>query len=166
MKTEQERKAHKFYLNHKYQEENRKPCVYLITNRFTGEQYAGATVNLKQRMVRHWCDLRGGRGHSEQFLAAFRRDGKSAFEVSVLEYLAEHLLYEREAHYMRVLKPTYNGAHRGKEADRIANLQAALAAKDAELATLRTENEELKRLVHQIRVMGEEGMGQNGGQDI
>ncbi len=146
MKTEQEHKAHKFYLNHKYQEENRKPCIYLITNQFTGEQYVGATVNLKQRMVRHWCDLRGGRGHSEQFLAAFRRDGKSAFKVSVLEYLAEHLLYEREAYYLRVLKPAYNG---DRGANKIAKLQAALAAKDAELADLRTENEELKRLLHQ-----------------
>ncbi|SRR6266702_2667749 len=108
MQTKQERREY----NQKYKKEGYGPCIYLITNKLTGEQYIGATVNLRQRMFAHWCSLRGGRHHSERFVEAFYRDGKSAFEVSVLEYLAERLLYQREAYYIITMQPAYNDTHK------------------------------------------------------
>lgn len=115
--------------------------VYLITNKLTGEQYVGASVDIPSRLSTHF-----GRDAKKYPWRKFYQDitklGRESFTWRVLEECSKEQLLEREQFWYDKLNPTYNfdrpvkypsqseqtmrSAHRGERVERAIELRKEL----------------------------------------
>lgn len=59
--------------------------VYAIVNVLNAHRYIGSTNNFKRRLIRHRCELRGGKHHSIPLQRAYNKYGEDKFEIWILE---------------------------------------------------------------------------------
>ena len=84
-------------------------AIYRIRNTVNGAFYIGSAVCVKNRMAKHFSDLRKGKHGNSKMQNSFNKYGAEAFVFEVLEpVIAKTLLIEREQFYMDHLKPTLN----------------------------------------------------------
>ena len=83
--------------------------VYKITNKITGDFYIGSSKNIKRRWYGHKCCSSWERNPNVKLYQAFIKYGLNNFTFEVLEETAD--LREREQHWIKRLKPTYNDRH-------------------------------------------------------
>lgn len=74
--------------------------VYKIINTFNGQYYIGSSVNIRKRIIGHYCSLRKNRHHSRKLQNSYNKHGKMFFSHEVLEYCPEPVLQEREQYYL------------------------------------------------------------------
>jgi len=110
---------------------NRSPGIYAITSAISGESYVGATLQIRDRIARHFGRLERGRHYNKRMQEQYNAHGIEIFSVRVLELcslrtptwdgsddwwersqLAEARRYdwlrEREAFHMAALAPVFN----------------------------------------------------------
>lgn len=95
--------------------------VYVIINNTTHERYIGCSKNITKRWKQHFQKGYGAM-HSPEFQIAIDSLGCKGFSFRVLEECEESELKEREAAWIRELKPEYNTIYEGhsvKEETRI-----------------------------------------------
>lgn len=81
--------------------------VYKITNKLTGESYVGASCNVGQRWVQHLnCT-------TLPIQQDIQKLGPENFTFEVVEQVARENLPEREAYWIKELKPFYNRDEKG-----------------------------------------------------
>lgn len=84
-------------------------AIYRIRNTVSGAFYIGSAVCVKNRMAKHFSDLRKGKHGNSKMQNSFNKYGAEAFVFEVIEpVIAKTLLIEREQFYMDSLKPTLN----------------------------------------------------------
>lgn len=79
--------------------------IYKILNKINGKFYLGSAKNVRERLVRHLCDLRNNRHHSITFQRAWNKYSDLAFFIEIIEECEEALLKIREQYYLDSLKP-------------------------------------------------------------
>jgi len=79
--------------------------IYKIACLPTGKVYIGSSVNLYQRKIGHWRDLRGGTHHSKHLQCAWCKYGEAAFMFEVLELVLAPFLVEREQYWLDKIRP-------------------------------------------------------------
>lgn len=79
---------------------NNEAGIYEIRNLVDGKRYIGSSKGVKRRIWEHKHYLEKGT-HSNTYLSsAYREYGLQNFSFSVLEYVTEDVLIEREQHFM------------------------------------------------------------------
>lgn len=77
-----------------------------------GRMYVGSSTNIETRFASHGRALRRGeRRYSRKFLSDWRKHGREAFSLKIIEECDEALLAEREDFHLRNLRPAYNVDH-------------------------------------------------------
>ena len=79
--------------------------IYKIVCSVTGKIYIGSSINLWQRKIAHWRDLRGRAHHSRHLQRAWDKYGEVAFVFEVLELVLSPFLIEREQYWLDKLRP-------------------------------------------------------------
>ena len=88
------------------QEQDRDPCVYLITSK-EGKPYVGkTTTTLNQRMAQHRHAIRAGHGDGEKFIDYYQRHSFEEVTVDILykphqEGDIDRKLREKETHFIQ-----------------------------------------------------------------
>lgn len=92
----------------------RNPCIYVIENKHTGDQYVGMTrLSFEDRWQSH---LRDRRRQTSKFYNALNKHGPDQFDVYIWEECSEEKLQDRERYWIDILEPHYNtqpGGHGG-----------------------------------------------------
>lgn len=82
--------------------------IYQIQHH-NGKRYIGSAINLRRRWLVHLNRLRRRAHHNLHLQRAFDKDGKVAFDFTILEYVADtSQLIKREQHFLNTLNPEYN----------------------------------------------------------
>jgi group I intron endonuclease len=74
--------------------------IYQFRNIINNTIYIGSAKNLRYRKNRHLRELRGNKHHSLKFQRSFNKYGESNFEYTILEYVKEEYLIEREQFFL------------------------------------------------------------------
>lgn len=83
--------------------------VYTITHIESGNVYAGSSVDLYKRLIKHRSDLNGNRHHSPRLQNAWNKYGACAFEMEVVEFvLSTSEVLKVEQKWLDRLNPEYN----------------------------------------------------------
>jgi hypothetical protein len=82
--------------------------IYLIECLPTKQKYVGKSNDIKTRWCAHTLALRRGVHYNRLLQQAWNEHGEKAFAFTVLEPCGESWLFQREAHWMRELKPSLN----------------------------------------------------------
>ena len=88
--------------------------VYKITNKITKECYVGSSKHISKRWTEHFCKGYGA-NHSHEFQKAIDTLGRDGFMFEVLEECDTNNLREREAFYIKHIKPEYNTVVKGRK---------------------------------------------------
>jgi group I intron endonuclease len=88
-----------------------KSGIYKIENTITGDCYVGSAVDFAARWRLHRWQLKNNKHHSQFLQRVFNKHGEDALVYSILEETERDktVLFERESHWIRELKPKYNG---------------------------------------------------------
>lgn len=82
--------------------------IYCITNTINNKLYIGSSKNIYFRLKRHQSELNRGVHANPHLLNSFKKHGKEAFIVSIIEEVTEDHLIQKEQEYINNLKPDYN----------------------------------------------------------
>ena len=82
--------------------------IYQIKNQVNNKIYIGSSVNIKQRIAKHYALLRHDRHNNEHLQNAWSKYGEKNFSWSIIELCSEDLLLDLEQWYIDILKPEYN----------------------------------------------------------
>lgn len=85
--------------------------VYMLRHPITGDAYIGASRNLETRLRAWKSELTKARRHGyyvPRFGGAFEDISINDVEVRVLEHVDPEVLFEREAFWIKTLRPTLN----------------------------------------------------------
>lgn len=82
--------------------------VYMIKNKVNGKFYIGSSIDIHVRWTKHKRCLRNGNHHSLHLQRAWDKYGEDNFDFIVLEETDPDKTYEREQHYLDILKPYDN----------------------------------------------------------
>lgn len=118
--------------------------IYKITNQITGNFYIGKSKNIAKRFYNHRHYAR----HSESFESEISRYGWENFIFEVIEVCQEEDLLEREAYYIRLLKPAYNTVVRGRTLsdDVRSRISAKLAGRKQNQSVIEKRKASIKKL--------------------
>lgn len=83
--------------------------IYCIKNKENGKVYIGQTVDIRKRWVQHQCDLEAGRHDNKYLQADWKKYGKQAFEMFVIEKCEIEQLYEKEIEWIKEYSAFGNG---------------------------------------------------------
>lgn len=85
--------------------------IYSIVNTINNKRYVGKTVNLNQRIQRHWLQLNNNKHHSIKLQRAFNKYGKENFKIEYQQYTIknEEELYQLEIQTIKKYDSFYNG---------------------------------------------------------
>lgn len=89
--------------------------IYKITNLINGKFYIGKATRIEKRRGQHFGEK--ARGHSKEFASEIKKYGRENFYFEVIETCSLEELCEKEAYYIRTLKPQYNVVRRGEKRD-------------------------------------------------
>lgn len=93
-----------------YKKTEKIQCVYQIYNKITKKSYIGSTMNLHDRLHRHYYALTHGTHHSQKLQRSFNKYNINVFEVNILEQytnIDKEILANNELSYIKKLD-TYN----------------------------------------------------------
>lgn len=79
--------------------------VYSITNKITGQQYIGQSVNVERRWMEHRTPKARG---NDRLHVDMKKYGIDQFVFEIIEQCEPEKLRERELHYIRLIQPEYN----------------------------------------------------------
>jgi group I intron endonuclease len=82
--------------------------IYEIVNKVNGNKYIGSSVNIEERIKRHFRLLVSGKHHSPHLQHAFGAYGENSFCTNVLELCDVDSLIIREQFYIDTQLPEYN----------------------------------------------------------
>lgn len=75
----------------------------------TSRQYVGSSISIRGRLNSHRQDLRGGVHCNSLLQDEWDRHGEASFTFELIEAVSNiEALFEREAHWIRVLRPDLN----------------------------------------------------------
>lgn len=85
--------------------------IYCIINTTNNKRYVGKTVNLNQRLQRHWIELKNNKHHSTKLQRAFNKYGKESFKIEYEQYNVknEQELYQLEIQTIQKYDSFHNG---------------------------------------------------------
>lgn len=83
--------------------------IYCIKNKENGKVYIGQTVDIRKRWVQHQCDLEAGRHDNKYLQADWKKYGKQAFEMFVIEKCEIEQLHEKEIEWIKKYSAFGNG---------------------------------------------------------
>lgn len=84
--------------------------IYRIDNTLNGKFYIGSAINLSNRFSCHKKDLNKNQHHNTHLQTAWNKYGKEAFTFNVVEVVeAPEMLFDREQHYLDILRPYDKG---------------------------------------------------------
>lgn len=81
------------------------PAIYLIKCLVNNKIYIGSSVNLRNRINRHYNDLINNKHSSKHLQNAFNLHGDENFIVEVLEFCDREELLLKEQHFLDLYKP-------------------------------------------------------------
>lgn len=93
-----------------YKKTEKISCVYQIYNKITKKSYIGSTVNLQDRLRRHYYALTHNLHHSQKLQRSFNKYNINTFEINILEQytnIDKEDLANNELYYIKKLD-TYN----------------------------------------------------------
>lgn len=93
-----------------YKKTEKISCVYQIYNNVTKRSYIGSTINLQDRLRRHYYALTHNMHHSQKLQRSFNKYNINTFEINILEQytnIDKELLASNELAYIKKLD-TYN----------------------------------------------------------
>lgn len=96
--------------------------IYIIWNKISGKIYLGSTVNFKERINRHFRELKKGNHHSIHLQRAYDKYGKGSFEVEIFGQFESEK--EKEQNLLDILclkSETYNISSTSSGGDLISN---------------------------------------------
>ena len=84
-----------------------KSGIYKITNTVNGKFYIGSSADIAQRFCAHKSDLRRNAHNNPILQRAWNKHGPDKFTFEIIEECSsdQKLLFEREQHYLDLLKP-------------------------------------------------------------
>jgi group I intron endonuclease len=82
--------------------------IYQIVNTVDGKRYIGSAVDLHEREVRHFRELRRGMHHSQKLQRAFIKYGEIAFAFEPIITCAKSMRNWYEQQFIDQLTPEYN----------------------------------------------------------
>lgn len=82
--------------------------IYKITNIVNNKIYIGSAINILNRLIRHFWDLRLNTSTCTKLQRAFNKYGEGNFKIDLIETCEIIDLEEREQYYIDTLKPEYN----------------------------------------------------------
>lgn len=85
-----------------------KSGIYKIENLVNGKFYIGSSIKIYYRIRRHLSDLLKNKHANPKLQSSFNKHGESNFITTILEFVEEKDLLEREEFYINTLKPVYN----------------------------------------------------------
>ena len=88
-----------------YKNFKNEPAIYVIKCLINNKIYIGSSVNLRNRINRHYNDLINQKHSSNHLQNAFNLYGNENFIVEVLEFCDRKLLITREQYFLNKLKP-------------------------------------------------------------
>jgi group I intron endonuclease len=84
--------------------------VYAIKhNVLGGSAYVGSSVNIRSRLMSHRSNLRRGKHPCRELQAAWNANCEQSFAYSILEYVPETALSDRENHWINAMKSEHGG---------------------------------------------------------
>jgi hypothetical protein len=92
----------------------RKAIIYKILNLENNHCYIGSTTDFKERVRRHWRDLRKNNHHSVYLQRAYNKYKKDCFVFQIIEefeFVSSEHLAEKELFYIHQVDPEYNMKH-------------------------------------------------------
>jgi hypothetical protein len=87
---------------------NHKTGVYMIYNIKNDKKYIGSSINLYERLHKHFSLLRHNRHENQYLQNAFNKYGKESFRVEILKFCKEESLLGNEALLCEIINPEYN----------------------------------------------------------
>lgn len=105
------------------------PGVYMIRCLLDKRAYVGSSKDIKRRLQRHVCALRGGTHHSVHLQRAWDKYGEDAFEVFALGYYPLESLREEEQWWLDNTKAVFNGSRIAYRVEHSAEVRAKISAK-------------------------------------
>ena len=125
--------------------------IYEVVNTTNGKTYVGSAVNFVQRFGQHRWELRGGHHFNRHLQSAWKKYGEKSFVFSVIEYVSEQNLIEREQHWIdgyNVVDEGYNEAPvAGSSLGRRNTPEAKKRMSEAQLRAGNRHTEEHKRKI-------------------
>lgn len=82
----------------------KKPAIYKLVNTLNDKCYIGCTMNLKNRIRKHFYELKNNTHHNQYLQRSFNKDGKNVFEVEVIKVfklIGREDLIEIEKEYIK-----------------------------------------------------------------
>jgi group I intron endonuclease len=73
--------------------------IYKIVNTVTGDCYVGSAVNIGDRKLKHFHQLRHNKHHSKYLQRSFNVHGEAAFVFSIIEELPRDAEYGNQFRY-------------------------------------------------------------------
>lgn len=84
--------------------------IYSITNKINNKKYIGQSINIEERIKRHFRDLKSGCHHSKHLQNAFNKYGEENFVSEVLfECKSIQELDEKEIEFIKKYDSFHNG---------------------------------------------------------
>lgn len=88
-----------------YKNFKNEPAIYVIKCLVNDKIYIGSSVNLRNRINRHYNDLVNNKHSSKHLQNAFNLYGNDKFIVEALEFCDRDSIINREQHYLDLFKP-------------------------------------------------------------
>jgi len=82
--------------------------VYCIYNIVTHKFYIGSSITLKERMRRHYLDLKGNRHHIKYLQSSWNKRGEKDFIFRVLRTCPPEQCISLEQYFINAINPEYN----------------------------------------------------------
>jgi len=125
----------------------RKAIIYKILNLENNHCYIGSTTDFKERVRRHWRDLRKNKHHSVYLQKAYNKYKKDCFVFQIVEefdFISSEHLAEKELFYIQQIDPQYNMKHVEynalRDCKRVAWNKGIKCPPSAETSTARSNN--------------------------
>ena len=75
--------------------------LYYIENKVNGKRYVGQSINVRRRLLRHKCDLRGNKHINKHLQNAWNKYGEDNFKFQVIKKCDSEALLEEEMKYIK-----------------------------------------------------------------
>lgn len=87
---------------------NYKSGIYMIYNKENDKKYIGSSINMYERLHKHFSLLRNNKHENQYLQNAFNKSGVENFDVKILKFCNEEELLGFESIFCEIICPEYN----------------------------------------------------------